>query len=176
MSGAADIIPAGRSGRFAPFQGLAALICAGIFLGVLAALANVAVGRGAAPSGLRDVFIASHLALLMATLALTVAQLVMRKGTDLHKKLGYAWSATLLAGMAVSFGIHEINGGLSIPHYHAMASFVLAPLIAWLGMTGRRRWHKRLVLFYVFYFIIVAGVLTFLGDERVIAQMWRDLF
>ncbi len=163
---------AGRKFRFRPFQAIAALGCLGLSVATFACIALWVSGAAPAPPILRTGAGAVHLMLLFVALVLTVAQFAMPKGTRMHRQLGIAWAGSLVLGSLVSFFMHQINGGLSIPHYFSIATLILVPVIAWLGHTRRRLAHRILVTTYVLIFLVWAGVFAFKGD-RALAVLFQ---
>lgn len=161
-----------RPRRFAPLQALAGLACAVLTLMVAAAGLNGLFGGVETPQVFRTWIGVTHAVLMLSILLLTTVQIVLPKGTGLHRKIGYAWGGALISASLISFGMHEINGGWSGPHYFSAATLILVPLIAYLGITGRRRTHRVVVVSYVVVFLVVAGAFTFKGDRALGLLFW----
>jgi uncharacterized membrane protein len=161
--------------RWKPVQIFTSLGCGFVIPCSLAALSAAAIGRANLPSAFGNWAVGAHLAIMLTALPLTIMQFANPKGTSLHRALGYVWCALLFAASLVSFGIHEINGGLSPPHYFAMGSFVLIPTIV---LFARMHWHaahKWLIISYVLFFIVFAGLFTFIPQRamgHLLASLW----
>jgi uncharacterized membrane protein len=161
--------------RWKPVQIFAAAGCAFVLLCTLAALSSVLIGRANLPSAFGNWAVGVHLAIIMSALPLSVMQFALPKGTNLHRTTGYVWCALLFAASLVSFGIHEINGGMSPPHYVAISSFILLPTIVFLA---RRHWHtahRVVVLSYVLFFLVFAGLFTF-SPQRAMGHLLVSLW
>ncbi len=70
------------------------------------------------PIGLTHVASAS-VALVLGTLALA-----FRKGTLVHKRIGYAYVFAMLAVNATAFGIYKLFGGFGLFHFFAIVSLI----------------------------------------------------
>ena len=161
--------------RWKPVQIFAALGCISVFLITLAALSAVLIGRAQLPSAFGNWAVGVHLAIIMTALPLSAMQFALPKGTSLHRTTGYVWCALLFAASLVSFGIHEINGGLSPPHYFAISSFFLIPTIVFLARKHWHTAHRWLVLSYVLFFMVFAGLFTFIPERamgHLLASLW----
>jgi uncharacterized membrane protein len=164
-----------RRPRIRPVLWLSGAVCAMVAVMALAAGIHAVTGDVATPPILKTWIGLTHTLLMVAALALTAAMAFMRKGTQLHRRLGYAWGASLMLGALVSFGMHLINGGLSVPHYFSMGTLVLVPLIAYLGLTHRRRTHNVLVVLYIIFFLVFAGLFAFKPPERALGFLFADM-
>ena len=161
--------------RWKPVQIFAAVGCASVFLFSLAALSAVLIGEARLPSAFRNWAVGVHLAIIMSALPLSIMQFALPKGTGLHRTTGYIWCALLFAASLISFGIHEINGGLSPPHYVAISSFILLPTIVVLARKHMHAWHRGVVLGYVLFFLVFAGLFTFIPNRamgHLLASLW----
>jgi len=161
--------------RIRPFQWTAALASGVLALMTLAAIVQWVTGAAPVPPILATGAGAVHLMLLFLALVLTPVQMLLPKGTRTHRQIGMLWAGSLVLGSIVSFFMHQINGGLSVPHYFSIATLVLVPLIVILGHTRRRRLHHILVMTFTLGVLVVAGVFAFLGDERALPQLMRPL-
>jgi uncharacterized membrane protein len=164
--------PRARRGGFNPVQAITALGCAIVALMALAGLLNLALGRVEIPEVFRDWITVTHFVLVFSTLPLTVVQILLPKGTGLHRKIGYTWSGLLISASLVSFGMHGINGGFSMPHFFSAMTLILVPLIMYLGLTGRRIAHRSLVLGYTLFFLVLAGAFTFVPGRALGDLFW----
>jgi uncharacterized membrane protein len=158
--------------RFAPVQIFAALCCSILTLMTLAAGLNGLFGHVPIPETFRTWSGLTHTIVVFMALPLSAAQLLLPKGTRRHRRLGLVWGVALIAASLVSFGMHIITGGLSPPHYFSMATFVIVPLIAYLGYTRRRAAHRIVVLAYVLFFLVFAGAMTFKGERALASLFW----
>jgi uncharacterized membrane protein len=146
-----------------------------VLLITLAALSAVLIGRAELPSAFGNWAVGVHLAIIMSALPLSIMQFALPKGTSLHRTTGYIWCALLFAASLVSFGIHEINGGLSPPHYVAISSFILLPTIIFLARKHWHTAHRVVVLSYVLFFLVFAGLFTFIPQRamgHLLASLW----
>ena len=76
-----------------------------------------------------------HVAAVSIGLALATAILLLRKGTALHRRVGWAYVIALAVTSIGSFGITEVRDGkLSI--FHIASVIVLLSIIA--GVAARR--------------------------------------
>lgn len=171
----ADLSPGRPRLRIRPFQWFAALASSVLALMTLAAIFQWTTGAAPVPPILATGAGAVHLILLFAALVLTAVQLVLPKGTGLHMLLGMMWAASLMLGAAVSFFMHQINGGMSVPHYFSIATLIIVPIVALLGYARRRIAHRILVMSFVIGILVVAGVFAFLGDDRALPQLMNTL-
>ena len=87
--------------------------------------------------------------------------LVARKGSRNHKELGYTWAGLMLAASALSFGIHNANGGFSFAHFLAVLTFLFVPLSVFLARRKLRLLHRITVLSTILFFQIGAGIGAF---------------
>lgn len=168
-----EIAPVKPRFRIRPFQWLGAMVSTVLALMTLAAMFAWVSGAVAAPPILATGAGAVHLMLLFLALVLTAVQLVLPKGNRLHMLLGMMWAGSLLLGAGVSFFMHQINGGLSVPHYFSIATLVIVPLVVLLGYTRRRIAHRVLAMTFVLAVLLVAGVFAFLGTERALPQLMQ---
>jgi uncharacterized membrane protein len=87
---------------------------------------------------------AIHLAAVVPAVVIGVAQLLMKKGTRLHKAIGWIWVLTMLAAVISSFWIMEIRKGAGLSFIHLLSAWVLFTLSAaiWHIRRGNVRAHK----------------------------------
>ncbi len=127
---------------------------------VLAALA-----RGAADWGKLPGVIWLHLGTMIVTLGLTPAILWMRRGTRLHRRLGYAWVAALGLTAIDSFAIRSTSGALTPIHILSVVTLCALPALV---ITARRHdhaRHRRVVRGLVIGALLTAGFFTFPFDR-----------
>lgn len=159
--------------RVRPFQWFAAVACTILSAMTLTAMYAWVSGAVPTPPILATGAGAVHLMMLFFALVLTVVQLVLPKGTGLHMLFGMLWAAALVIGAAVSFFMHQINGGLSVPHYFSITTLIVVPLVSVLGYTRRRIAHRVLVMTFVIGVLVVAGGFAFKGLERALPQLMQ---
>lgn len=77
-----------------------------------------------------------------AALVLGAAVLFLRKGTTLHKALGWVWAMTMMAVAAISLTITGINHGyFSAIHLLSVLTLVNIPYAIWMRRRGNIRAH-----------------------------------
>jgi uncharacterized membrane protein len=101
-----------------------------------------------------------HLATMIATLALTPAILWMRRGTRLHRKLGYAWVAALALTAIDSFAIRT-SGHPSLIHTLSVVTLCALPMLVITARRHDHKRHRRLVRGLVIGALLTAGFFTF---------------
>lgn len=103
-----------------------------------------------------------HLVTMMITLALTPAILWMRRGTRLHRQLGYAWVAALAVTAIDSFAIRMANkGGLSFIHVLSVVTLIALPILVTSARRHQHARHRRTVRGLVIGALLTAGFFTF---------------
>jgi len=87
---------------------------------------------------------AIHLAAVVPAVAVGVTQLFMKKGTRLHKAMGWIWVSAMLVAVISSFWIMEIRKGAGLSFIHLLSAWVLFTLGAaiWHIRRGNVRAHK----------------------------------
>jgi len=133
---------------------------------VLLAAVLTALWRGRAEWDDVPLFVWLHLATIVAAVALTPVMLLRRRGDRLHRRLGWAWAASMFLTAAFSFGVRGINqGGFSLIHILSAWTLIQVPLIV---MTARRHQHGRhrsAVRGMVAGALLIAGFFTFPFDR-----------
>ncbi len=109
-------------------------------------------------------WVAPHMGVALAVLALGVMQLTLRKGDKRHRTIGYAWCA-LMAFISVSGLLIQLKPGPPTIIHIASSAFsainlILLPLVIWGAHTGRRRLH-RIAALGMFASLLNAGLMTF---------------
>lgn len=103
-----------------------------------------------------------HLGTVIAALALTPLILWQKRGTRLHRRLGYIWAIAMFISAVDSFWILETNHG-HFSMIHLLSAFV-AVQTPRLVLTARRHdhaAHRRTVRGLVIGGLLTAGALTF---------------
>ena len=134
----------------------------GVLTLVLLGFVLTALARGAAHWGQLPWTLWLHLATMMTTLALTPAILWMRRGTRLHRPLGYAWVTALGLTAIDSFALRfSKDGGFSVIHILSVVVLVLLPLLVITARRHDHRRHRRVVRGLVIGALLTAGFFTF---------------
>jgi uncharacterized membrane protein len=105
-----------------------------------------------------------HAFVALAAFAVGVLQLSRLKGDRLHRVLGYAWVAMMLAVAVSSFGIHELKQwrGFSWIHLLSIAVIVNAPLAVMYARQGNVSGHKLAMIGLFVGALVIAGLFTLL--------------
>jgi uncharacterized membrane protein len=114
---------------------------------------------------------AIHLAAVVPAVVIGVAQLASKKGTPLHKRLGWIWVASMIVVAASSFWIMQLRKDGGFSPIHALSAWVLICLACaiWFIRRGNLRAHKG---FMVGVMLGVAGAgIGALMPGRFLAQL-----
>jgi len=105
-----------------------------------------------------------HTVLALGAVLLTVGIFAIRKGSPLHRVMGWAWVIMMAIVALSSFGIHEIRMVGPFSPIHLLSAFTLWSLVVGVGhaRSHRVKQHKRRMTALVFGALIVAGAFTFL--------------
>lgn len=113
-----------------------------------------------------------HAFLALAAIALTVAIFSLRKGSPLHRVLGWTWVITMAIVAFSSFWINEIRWVGPFGPIHILSVVALASLVS--GVRNARRHnvraHQRTMRGLVFGALLVAGAFT-LFPGRIMYQV-----
>lgn len=103
-----------------------------------------------------------HAFAAIGAFALGCVQLAGVKGTNIHRLLGYVWSALMLAVAASSFWIHEIRqfGGYSLIHALSIVTLIGVPVAVMHARGHKVASHRRAMLALFFGALIIAGLFT----------------
>ena len=97
--------------------------------------------------------------LITAIIALVTGTLVlsMKKGTKVHKQIGYVYATNMLLLNATAFGIYRLFGGFGIFHISAMVSLLtlLGGMVPVLTKWPKNRWIN---LHYIYMYWSVIGL------------------
>jgi uncharacterized membrane protein len=103
-----------------------------------------------------------HLASLVLVLVITPVMMWRKRGDDLHRLLGWIWSAAMMVAALVSFNMRFSNqGGFSVIHILSVIVVIGVPVIV---ISARRRdieKHRRRARGMVIGALLVAGFFTF---------------
>lgn len=112
-----------------------------------------------------------HTALALAALVLTAAIFALRKGSPLHRMMGWTWVLMMAAVALTSFWINELRLVGPFSPIHLLSVVTLVTLIS--SVTAARhhdiKKHKRQMRTLVFGALIVAGAFTFLPGRLMYA-------
>lgn len=140
--------------RLERLLGLAAL--------ALLVAALTAIVRGHAGWGMVPMAIWLHLGTVMIALTLTPVILWQRRGTRLHRRLGYVWAGAMFISAIDSFWILETNHGhFSVIHLLSAFVAVQTPRLVLTARAHDHAAHRRTVRGLVIGGLLTAGALTF---------------
>jgi uncharacterized membrane protein len=112
-----------------------------------------------------------HTALALASLVLTAAIFALRKGSPLHRMMGWTWVLMMAAVALTSFWINELRLVGPFSPIHLLSVVTLVTLIS--SVTAARhhdiKKHKRQMRTLVFGALIIAGGFTFLPGRLMYA-------
>ena len=123
----------------------------------LAAILRGHAGWGAVP---RAVWL--HLGTVLTALTLTPVILWQKRGTRLHRRLGYVWASAMFISAIDSFWILETNHGhFSVIHLLSTYVAVQTPLLVLSARAHNHAAHRTAVRRLVIGGLLTAGALTF---------------
>lgn len=102
-----------------------------------------------------------HLITIVAALALTPLLLLQKRGTRLHRRLGWAWASAMLATAVVSLFVHESGPGFSPIHLLSVVTIIAVPLTIWAARRHKVAAHRFGIRFAVTGALLIAGFFTF---------------
>lgn len=111
-----------------------------------------------------SVAIQVHAFAALAALAIGTMQLLMPKGTRLHRCAGLTWVLLMLAVAVSSFWIQGIRqiGPFSLIHLLSIWTLVAVPAALIAARRGHISMHRKAMISLYFGALIVAGALTLL--------------
>lgn len=120
--------------------------------------------------------IATHIASASLGLGLLPGLALVRRGTLLHRVLGWVWSVALVATCVSSFWIHTFDLWLGLSPIHILSVWTLAALLyaLWCIRRGRVTEHRRTML-GITSGLLIAFLLT-LWPGRIIGDALWGLF
>jgi len=124
-----------------------------------------------APLANASLVIQIHTALAFLAVALTIAIFSLRKGSPLHRVLGWSWVIIMGAVALSSFGIHELRVVGQFSPIHLLSLFTLWSLVRGVmaARNHRVQVHKRIMQSLTFGALLVAGAFTFLPGRTMFA-------
>lgn len=107
-----------------------------------------------------------HIATIAVALALTPVMLLGRRGTRLHRRLGWVWVAAMAITAASTFFIRTIDPGrLWFIHILSAWTLIQVPLLVLRARRHEHDKHRASVRGMVTGALIVAGIFTFPYDR-----------
>ena len=102
---------------------------------------------------------AIHLAAVVPAIVIGVTQLLMTKGTRIHKTLGWIWVLTMVVVAVSSFWIMELRKGAGFSVIHLLSLWTLISLACaiWFIRRGNVRAHKGFMV-GVMFGLVGAGI------------------
>ena len=99
-------------------------------------------------------------------------QLAMKKGTRLHKALGWIWTVIMAIVAITSFFIHEIKlwGQYSPVHLLSLWTLISLGLAIYFAKTGKIKRHKQVMVALYGFGLILTGFFTMMPG-RVMHQI-----
>ena len=116
--------------------------------------------------------IPSHAIAAMLAIVLGGVQLCMKKGTKIHKALGYAWVGLMLTVSVSSFFIYGIKlwGNYSYIHVVSVFTIFSIGLAVYYARIGNIKSHKKMMIMLYVLALILTGLFT-LVPGRVMHQV-----
>jgi uncharacterized membrane protein len=102
-----------------------------------------------------------HLITIVAALALTPALLLQKRGTQLHRQLGWAWATAMITTAVVSLFVHETGTGFSPIHLLSVITIIGVPLTIWAARRHKVAAHRLGIRLAVTGALLIAGFFTF---------------
>lgn len=124
---------------------------------------GVAIARGQSQWGAVPSPVWPHLLAAIVALALTPAILWGRRGTRLHRGLGWAWVSAMGLTAAASLGVKGlIPGHFSPIHLLSLYTLGMLPLVVVYARRGDHMRHRRAVRGLIIGALLIAGAFTLL--------------
>jgi uncharacterized membrane protein len=122
----------------------------------------VAMVRGRSELLGLSIAILAHLLTIILGLALTIPLLLQKRGTQVHRTLGWAWTVSMLSTAVISLFIHESGSGLFSPiHLLSLLTIVGVPLTIFAARRHRVAAHRLGIRMAVTGALLIAGFFTF---------------
>ena len=129
---------------------------------VMFVLTSLAIARGQDQWATLPARYFVHFGTLMVALAITPVMLLIRKGTKLHRTLGYVWLSMMITTAIVTLFIRDINdGGFSFIHLLSALTLIISFLIWRSARAGDHVAHRKQVHGIVLGALLIAGAFTF---------------
>jgi len=108
-----------------------------------------------------------HIAGALAAVGFGTAILFMRKGTCVHRRIGWLWVGAMLGVAITSFWITGIRPGQFSPiHLLSILTLVTLPFAIWARRAGRIRSH-RAAMISLYVSLLAAGLFTLLPNRLI---------
>ncbi len=121
----------------------------------------------AAPILTAPVIVQMHIAGAVAALGLGAAVLLLRKGTRVHPRVGWAWVIAMLLVAITSFWITGLRPGQFSPiHLLSILTLVTLPYAICARRTGRIGRH-RAAMIALYVSLVSAGAFTLLPSRLI---------
>jgi uncharacterized membrane protein len=118
----------------------------------------------------QSLIIQIHLYVALAAIALGGFQIVLPKGTPIHRVMGWTWLSFMAVIAGTSLFIKLINPGhFSLIHILSVVVLIQIPRIIWFARKGDIKSHKRAAISLYIGALIVAGLFTFMPGRL----MWH---
>ena len=104
-----------------------------------------------------------HAMVAMAAIIIGGLQLSLKKGTSLHKFMGWVWILLILIVSFTSFFIHEINlwGKFSPIHLLSIWTIIAVVLGVYFARIGNLKRHKIFMVYTYWLALVLTGFFTF---------------
>lgn len=140
------------------------VLSAGAVILLTAVAAALFKGRAHWPSVPLNIWV--HLVTVLIAVTLTPFMLLRRRGTPLHRQLGWVWASAMILTALASLSVRYANhGGFSIIHFLSVFTLVQVPLIVWSARTHNLKRHRQSVRAMVTGALLIAGFFTFPFDR-----------
>jgi uncharacterized membrane protein len=108
-----------------------------------------------------------HVAGALAALGLGTAVLLLRKGTIVHRRIGWFWVGAMFAVAVTSFWITGLRPGHFSPiHLLSVLTLVTLPFAIWARRAGRIGSHRAAML-SLYFSLLAAGAFTLLPSRLI---------
>ena len=108
-----------------------------------------------------------HVAGALAALGLGSAVLFMRKGTRVHRRIGWFWVCAMFFAAITSIWITGIRPGQFSPiHLLSILTLVTLPFAIWARRVGRIGSHRAAML-SLYFSLLAAGAFTLLPSRLI---------
>lgn len=117
----------------------------------------------------------SHIVSALLAMVLGAVMLIMPKGTARHKRIGYAYVASMLLLNATAFAMYRLFGGFGPFHGAAVISLLTVGAGVW-SILRRGRGPDRVVAHLIFMYWSVIGLYAAFFSEIMVHLHLRGTF
>jgi uncharacterized membrane protein len=135
------------------------LLAAGTMIMLL--VVAVAIARGRSEWGDLKPAVWAHLITIIVALILTPLLLLQKRGTHLHRQLGWAWAIAMFSTAVISLFVHESGPGFSPIHLLSVLTIIGVPLTIYAAHRHAVAAHRFGIRFAVTGALLIAGFFTF---------------